>query len=111
MNCNFINADLFLKCINYETGLGSIVSFDTYITYSGVTIGLIADDVISIHLVIKDDCENVILGDIVKIDDYFYVSYHCSDKVVVINSVPDMFYLFTFNRLMHLMSDMYHVYD
>lgn len=111
MNCNFINADLFLKCIDYKIGLGSIVSFNTYITYSDDTASLVADDVTLIHLVIKDDCENVIYGDIVKIDDNFYISYHCDNIDVYFDKESDTFYLFTFKRLMHLMSDMYHVYD
>lgn len=107
MNCSFFNVDLFLKCIKYDSGLGCITNFDTSVTYSDVTACLFADDVTSIHLVIKDDRDNIICGDIIKIDNNFYVSYHCSDEIVVINSVPDTFYIFTLKLLMRYMSDLY----
>lgn len=111
MNCNFINVDLFLKIIGYECGLGSITAFDTCITYSDVTASLAADDVTSIHLTLKDDCNNSICGDIVIIDNNFYISYHCNSADVYIATESDTFYLFTYKRLINLMSDMYHVYD
>lgn len=111
MKYDFINADLFLSCVQYEKGLGDLIYFRVKASYTDICSTLIGDNVTSLQVVIIDNKENVITGDIIVVNNDFYISYHCINENVLFNSEPDTLKLFTFKRLMQLMSNMYHVYD
>lgn len=109
MKYDFINADLFLSCVQYKKGLGDLIYFRVKASYADICSTLIGDDVTSLQVVIIDNKENVVTGDIIVVNNDFYISYHCINENVIFNSEPDTLKLFTFKRLMHLMSDMYRI--
>lgn len=111
MNYNFINADLFLSCVQYNKGLGDLIFFSVKASYSDICSTLAGDNVTALQVVLIDDKENVVTGDIVVVNNDFYISYHCINEDVVFNSEPDSLKLFTYKQLIKRMSNIYQCYD